>query len=217
MRSWSGVNKGLVMDENFEYFLEKMGPAIEKRMVPPSSIERYRGRLPDQLLSYWDEHGWAGYADGLFWTVNPQEYESVLQAWIGETQLMEHDNYHVIARSAFGKLYLWGEKTGPSLNLFAPGSFCIPMEITSFKENDDFEVQVFFGSLSRKGNDFESMFGAALKKFGRLKHDEIYGLVPALALGGAASADHLQKLKSVEHLILLAQLAPLDVITSPPF
>jgi len=48
------------MDEDFEYFLEKMGPAIDKRYVPPTSIERYRGKLPDQLLAYWEEHGWCG-------------------------------------------------------------------------------------------------------------------------------------------------------------
>ena len=54
------------MDEMFAYLLEKMGPAFDRRDVPASSIERYRGKLPDQLLTYWQEHGWSGYADGLF-------------------------------------------------------------------------------------------------------------------------------------------------------
>jgi len=57
------------MDEDFAGFLEEFGPPIEKRHVPVSSIERYRGKLPDQLLTYWAEQGWCGYADGLFWTV----------------------------------------------------------------------------------------------------------------------------------------------------
>lgn len=98
------------MNEDFEYFLENMGPAISKRRAPPSSLARFQGKLPDQLLAFWDEHGWCGYADGLFWTVDPQEYEPVLEAWIGDTPLMERDAYHVIARSAFGKLYLWGSE-----------------------------------------------------------------------------------------------------------
>ena len=203
------------MDENFEYFLEKMGPAIEKRYVPPTSIERYRGKLPNQLLSYWEEHGWCGYADGLFWTVDPQEYEPALEAWIGDTQFMEQDAYHVIARSAFGDLYFWGEKTGSSLKIFAPGSYCIP-STRVITENKDLEMQWFFSGLSRKGNDFEKMFAPGLKKLGRLKPDEMYGLVPALLIGGNATLDHLQKVKAVEHLVLLAQLAPLDIITSPP-
>jgi hypothetical protein len=204
------------MDENFAYFLEKMGPAIDKRYVPTSSISRYRGKLPDQLLTYWQEHGWCGYADGLFWTVNPQEYEPVLEAWIGDTQFMKQDAYHLIARGAFGKLHLWGEKTGSSLIIFAPDSNCIPRESIFVGEKMDFGMRVFFGRLSRDANDFDGMFTAALGKLGRLKHDEMYGFVPALAFGGAATLDHLQKVKAVEHLVLLAQLAPLDVITSPP-
>ena len=203
------------MDANFEYFLEKMGPAIERRYVPPSSIERYRGKLPDQLLSYWEEHGWCGYADGLFWTVDPQEYEPVLEAWIGDTPFMEQDAYHIIARSAFGELYFWGEDTANSLTVFAPGSFCVPSDPWDVEDNN-FEMQVFFGSLSRSGNDFENLFAPALKKLGCLKPDEMYGFVPALALGGSSTIQHLQKVKAVEHLVLLAQLAPLDVLTSPP-
>lgn len=206
------------MDVDFEYFLETMGPPIERRYVPPTSIERYRGKLPDQLLSYWEEHGWCGYADGLFWTVDPQEYEPALEAWIGDTPFMEQDAYHIIARSAFGDLYFWGEKSGNSLGVFAPGSFCIPSEPRVVAaEEIDFEMRVFFSSLSRKGNDFEELFAPALKKLGRLKPDEMYGFVPALALGGTSTLNNLQKVKAVEHLVLLAQLEPLEVITSPPF
>jgi hypothetical protein len=201
------------MDENFEYFLDKMGPPLEKRQVPASSIERYRGKLPDQLLSYWDEQGWCGYADGLFWTVDPQEYEPALEAWIGETPFMEQDAYHIIARSAFGKLYLWGETAGP-LQLFSPGTFCIP-GLRSSTNDMDFRMRVFFGMQSRTANDFEDLFAPAMKKFGRLMPDEMYGFVPALALGGSSTLAHLQKVKAVEHLVMLAQLAPLEVITHP--
>lgn len=139
-----------------------------------------------------------------------------MEAWIGDTPFMEQDAYHIIARSAFGELYFWGEKTGNSLEVFAPGSFCIPSKSILVGEKMNFGLQVFFGALSRDGNDFEGMFAAAVKKLGRLKHDEMYGFVPSLALGGSATLDHLQKVKAVEHLVLLAQLAPLDVITSSP-
>ncbi len=42
------------MDEYFTGFLEDFGPTIDKQYVPPSSIERYRGKLPNQLLDYWE-------------------------------------------------------------------------------------------------------------------------------------------------------------------
>ncbi len=169
------------MDEYFEFFLNRMGPAFDKRHVPPSSIARYRGKLPDQLLAYWDEHGWCGYAEGLFWTVNPQEYEPVLDAWIGDTSFMEKDAYHLIARSAFGDLYFFGEKTGTSLRIVAPDSCAIA---PTFRSADlDKNVCAFFAARSRGGCDFSDVVGTQLfaparKHLGQLRHDEMYGVVP---------------------------------------
>jgi len=203
------------MDEDFEFFLKQMGPAIQRRHVPPSSIDRFRGKLPDQLLAYWEEHGWCGYADGLFWTVDPQEYEPVLEAWIGDTPFMEKDAYHVIARSAFGKLYFWGERTGDSLKVMAPAAYCIPRESIFQNDRLEFALRLFFSNRDREENNFADLFSPALHKLGQLKHDEMYGFVPALALGGSSELSHLQKVKAVEHLVLLAQLAPLEVMTPP--
>ncbi len=206
------------MDDDFEYFLDTMGPALDRRYVPPSSIARYRGKLPDQLLAYWEEHGWCGYAEGLFWTVDPQEYEPVLEAWIGGTPFMEQDVYHLIARSAFGDLFFFGEKTGASLQVFAADACAIAPTFRPANLNKD--VRAFFISLSRESCDFSDsdgmpLFGPALKQLGRLRRDEVYGFVPALALGGSTTLDRLQKVRAVEHLVILAQLAPLDVIVQP--
>ena len=38
-----------------------------------------------------------------------------LDKYLDNTLFPDIDNYHVIARNAWGKLYLWGEKTGDSL------------------------------------------------------------------------------------------------------
>jgi hypothetical protein len=200
------------MDEDFDYFLEKMGPAFDTRRVPPSSFEHYQGKLPDQLLTYWKEHGWSGYADGLFWTVDPHEYEPALEAWIGDTPFMEQDAYHVIARGGFGHLYFWGEKTGFSLLISPLGSFAVPrsLPIASMEK----EAQWFFGPRNREENDFGDYFVPALKKLGRLKSDEMYGFVPAIAAGGSDDFEHLQKLKIVEHLVFLAQLDDLRVMNT---
>lgn len=206
------------MDEYFSGFLEDFFPVIDKRDVPASSIARYRGKLPDQLLTYWQEQGWCGYAGGLFWTVNPQEYEPALEAWIGNTAFMEKDAYHLIARSAFGDLYFFGEKTGCNLQIVASDSQAIYQPKVASDLNQG--IRAFFGSRNPKGCDFSDMngkrlFAPALEKLGRLKHDEMYGFVPALALGGPATLDHLQVVKAVEHLVLLAQLSELRVMSAP--
>lgn len=200
------------MDEYFELFLEKMGPAMHKRGVPAQSIERFRGKLPEQLLAYWEDHGWCGYAEGLFWTVDPQEYEPVLEAWIGDSPFMDKDAYHIIARGAFGELYFWGERTCDSLKVFAPGSYCFPRE-SAFQHGDlERGMRVFFSKRNREENDFADLFVSASEKLGPLKHDEMYGFVPALALGGPVTSAHLKKAKAVEHLVLLAQLVPLQIM-----
>ena len=188
---------------------------MHKRCVPALSIERFRGKLPEQLLAYWEDHGWCGYAGGLFWTVDPQEYEPVLEAWIGDSPFMEKDAYHIIARGAFGELYFWGESTCDSLKVFAPGSYCSPRK-SAFQHGDlECGMRAFFSKRNRKENDFADLFVSASEKLGPLKHDEMYGFVPALALGGPSELSHLQKVKAVEHLVLLAQLAPLEVMTPP--
>ncbi len=105
------------MDEIFSIFLETFGGQVGRQEVPESSIYRYRDKLPNQLLTYWAEHGWCGYGDGIFWTVNPQEYDAVVASWLEGTKFETFDAYHLIARSAFGDLYLWGEETGASLKI----------------------------------------------------------------------------------------------------
>jgi hypothetical protein len=200
------------MDENFEYFLEEFGPAFDRRDLPTSNIQHWRGKLPDQLLAYWQAYGWCGYAKGLFWTVDPLEYQPVADAWLGGTRYAEHDAYHVIARGAFGELYFWGEKTGCSLSIVAADALALP----SRDRGPDLEkaLRIFFSSRSPGSNDFSDaegkpLFERALQKLGRLAFDEMYGFVPALALGGPPTLEHLQKVKAVEHLVFLAQLTEL--------
>ncbi|MEQ7919399.1 GAD-like domain-containing protein [Xanthomonas sp. WHRI 1810A] len=198
------------MDEVFSMFLETFGGPVDRQEVPASSIERYRGKLPAQLLEYWNEHGWCGYAEGLFWIVNPKEYEEVVAYWIENTQFATSDTYHLIARSAFGDLYLWGENTGASL------------KITSYLSRYTTHTSIYTGAQMDKGlrsfllsrqvdsNDYGDLFKPATQKLGVLRHDEMYGFVPALMLGGRDTLQHLEKVKAVEHLILLSQLAELQ-------
>ncbi|MCY1553188.1 hypothetical protein D9M68_896440 [compost metagenome] len=76
--------------------------------------------------------------------------------------------------------------------------------------NMDKEVQDFFLLIERESNDFGDLFEPAYNKLGKLNHDEMYGFVPALAFGGPCDLAHLEKVKAVEHLILLAQISTLE-------
>ena len=196
------------MDEAFSNFIDSMGIPIHQQRAPISSLEYYKGKLPNQLLEYWAEHGWCGYADGLFWTVNPQEYEGVVAAWIEGTQLAARDTYHLIARSAFGDLYFFGEQTGFSLKIIGQLSCYVGKERKI--ANMDRHVQNFFAMRDRETDDFEDLFEPIKTSLGVLKHDEMYAFVPALPFGGTARLNHVEKVKAIEHLVFLSQIAPLE-------
>lgn len=198
------------MDEIFSIFLDEFGGPIDHQNVPQSSIELYKGKLPNQLLTYWEEHGWGGYGKGIFWIVNPEEYRGVVASWLEGTLFENLDNYHLIARGAFGDLYLWGEQTGHSLKITSIFSRCVINDSVASPGEMDRALQSFILSRNVDSNDFEDLFEPARKKLGNLRHDEMYGFVPALMLGGTETLNHLEKVKAVEHLILLSQLAELE-------
>jgi hypothetical protein len=198
------------MDKVFPRFLEKFGGAIDQREVLLSSINRYQGKLPKLLLEYWAGQGWCGYGDGIFWIVNPQEYEGVVASWIEGTKLQERDTYHVIARSAFGDLYLFGEKTGFSLKISSVLSRYVINNLDFRTEEMDRHLQGFLLTREVDANNYGDLFKPAKKKLGTLRHDEMYGFVPALGFGGPDTLDKLEKVKAVEHLTLLSQIAELQ-------
>ncbi|PBQ13400.1 GAD-like domain-containing protein [Pseudomonas syringae] len=199
------------MDEVFSVFLKTFGGPVGRQEVPKSSIERYKGKLPDLLLHYWSEHGWCGYGEGIFWMVNPQEYEGVTASWIQGTEFENQDTYHLIARSAFGELYFWGEETGASLKITSIVSRCTTFVSSLPKDQMDKRFQDFLLSAEVEYNDFDDLFQPAKKKLGTLSRDEMYGFVPAIMLGGSDSLDNLKKVRSVEHLVFLSQLSDLEV------
>jgi len=79
----------------------------------------------------------------------------------------------------------------------------------------DREVQGFLLTTELEYNDLGNMFGRATKKLGMLQHDEMYGFVPAVMLGGSDKFENLKKVKAVEHLMILSQLAELEPYNFP--
>ncbi|ODU41167.1 GAD-like domain-containing protein [uncultured Aquimonas sp.] len=209
------------MDVFMDNFLGFKGfaPAVDRRDVPPEKIARFRGKLPDKLLEYWQVYGWCGYAKGLFWTVDPDDWADTIDDWLGGTSYLQRDTYYVIARSAFGKLVLWGTGTGPSLKIVAPYGWVFPAfdPETFSRRGADKELQLFFASSSLDTYDLNDanekpLFEQALARLGPLSHDTMYGFVPALALGGVPSVERLQIVDAHVHLNILSQVTELDIM-----
>lgn len=200
-------------DEDFECFIRIMGEATSYRQVLDSHIAKYRGVLPDALLTYWQKEGWCGYANGLFWTVDPDDYKHLLDMWLAGTEFSHIDNYHVIARSAFGTLYAWGEKYNQKIVVSCPtGSIVALMNKLKVPNKDpDLAIQTFFAMSDKERYDLEDnqgefLFDRALKKLGALDEREVYGFEPALFVGGTASLDQLVKCNLEVHVTNLRQM-----------
>ena len=52
-------------DEDFADFLTKFGQPFAAKAADEAVLQKYRGILPDQLLTYWRQYGFCGFADGL--------------------------------------------------------------------------------------------------------------------------------------------------------
>lgn len=200
-------------DEFFQSFIDNLGEANSHRQVPSSSVEKYRSILPGSLLGYWREEGWCSYADGLFWIVNPDSYKATLDSWLQGSGLDEIDNYHVIARDAFGSLYAWGERYQRKITIssLAGGIVALKSQLQKPNPQPARALGIFLGSISRENLDFEDnhgkpLFRRALMKLGPVGENEMYAFEPALCIGGKADLEHVVKLNMDVHLTILDQL-----------
>lgn len=203
-------------DETFELFISEFDEATHSVVVPVAAIDRWRGKLPDRLLTYWQEEGWCGFRNGLFWVVNPDDYEDVVHEWLSGTSLEAVDSFHVIARTAFGSLYLWGEKIGRAVTISAASHAIVVLGkelIEKDRDNLTIDLETFFEMKEPDDCDLndelgEPLFERALQKLGSLNAGEMYGFEPALVAGGKMRLENLVKVNLDVHLTILRQLAP---------
>lgn len=200
-------------DEFFQSMIDNLGEATSRREVPEASFDKYQSKLPAALLGYWREEGWCSYADGLFWIVDPDAYKATLDMWLQGSGLAEIDNYHVIARDAFGSLYAWGERYQRKITVssLAGGIVALKNQLQKSNPQPDRSLGIFLGSTSRDSLDFDDnqgrpLFQRALAKLGPVAEDEMYAFEPALCIGGKADLEHMVKLNLEVHLMILDQL-----------
>jgi len=209
-----------MMNEYFEDFYDYagFGPAIKTIMPSKETLDFFKGKLPDRLLEYWQQYGFSGWGDGIFWLVNPQDYHEILQTWLEDTEFAKRENngidkYYVIGRGAFGDLVVWGRASGQSLDINSNFGMLFPTDSTEdlVEDGEELTIDLFFATMSKapldqKDINEKPLFEHALKNLGPLEADEMYAFVPALALGGVNKLENLQKVKAIEHLNFLAEL-----------
>lgn len=180
----------------FKHFQGKYADSERCHCADDEAISHYEEILPKKLLQLWREAGWCQYAHGLFQVDNPTNYKDVLEAWLGD----EAESTYVIGRTAFGDLFLWKNNEIQLLSAVYSKIF----EVTD-------NLFIFFSSTLCSESYLEKVlnkdiFDQARERLGTPNRDECYAFVPALALGGTASAKNVERVKFKEHSLFLAQL-----------
>lgn len=160
-------------------------------------LKMYSGKVPETLIEEWRERGWCCFAQGVLWTVNPDEYAEVITEFLPDSHESGRTTV-VFARSAFGDLLIG--RDGRAMDLSVHYGRCVDLA---------WEVDRFLRRLDR-GYVSKALDGrlamVAIKQFGPLSPDEMFTFEPALALGGAAEMKYVKKVKMFPQLSFLAQL-----------
>ena len=174
--------------------------------VSIETINKYKGKLPDELLNIWNIMGYGIYENGFIQLVNPDDYNFVFK-YIDK--LLEPSI--VFAITAMGDLLIWeGNKNWT----IAPneGNRVKQIDVRKCKSRVigeiDFVFDILLGDdygISGK-NFFDSKPYLDIKdKLPTLEYGQCYGYVPALALGGKVSNKNLQVVDAKTYIDIIGQ------------
>ena len=199
--------------DNVDYFFSKFGEPTQQRMPTSEEVGAYKGKLPDALISFWEKYGFCGFMDGLYWVVNPADYVDTLNLWLGDTGILEKDNFHVITRSAFGDLFLWGEKTGSSYKINSKMGWILPRQSVGKEIARGFADRMISSFLCFSqvdemdscDDDRKKLFDRAVNKLGALDESEVFAFEPTLIVSNKARLEDIVKMDIFKYLLTLAQ------------
>lgn len=205
------------MNVFYAMFLREMGAATRYEEITPDFFEQYANVLPKSYMEFLAEEGWSSYADGLFWTVNPNEYAWVTETWLGGVSGVAADGIHVIARNVYGEFYCVSTTAGCVLKIACPrGLIVAPNSLLKPRPTDlDVAVRTFFATGRRKKFDLVDstgtpLFDGAHRKLGSASINQVYGFLPPIPLGGDFSLESLEKVRMDVHLDMLrASMEPI--------
>ncbi len=184
----------------FDLFVSKYPPGNDLRKPTAETLEQFQGKVPAELLNFWQEYGFGNYGGGLLKNIDPTDYIDTLTLWLGE-----QEGCLPILMTGFGTLFIYRKLSDTADDMCLldihnrrSGSFS-----TSF--SDFFEriipAENFAAQFLRVG-----LFQEAFAKHGGLSENEIFFFAPALAFGGTESIQYVEKGNAVVHQHLLFEM-----------
>lgn len=171
-----------------ENFKNHYKPALSCVKASEDLVKEYEGKVPNSLIELWKTTGLGKYNDGVIEFINPKDFEPNLWAWLGK----EVTNYVPFAITGFGELLYYRKLTETDEDV------CM-IDIQYRKiETLVWSMESFFEDFLTNEDDRnnwlrEELFKQGIAMNGNLQNHEVFTIVPALALGGAAELEFLQK------------------------
>lgn len=197
-------------------FVEEMGSVVPGEPVPQEVLDSWRGKLPDLVLTWWEQVGFASFGNGLAWFTDPAEWTAVAGEKLPLCRVLSPrldpavltGAYHPWLRTAFGEMRCWSPTHQVGITIdpifhwvtgadytedIANGLPTLPLEHTILSRPKDFDVV---------DNDDKRLFSRLRKRLGPLTADTYYGLTVALAIGGDIDIDNFAIKPVRGHLML---------------
>lgn len=184
------------MDENV---IELFKNSIKHADVPEEIIEKYRGKVSDDIISLWKEYGFCTTEDGYYKLVNPDDYVDIL----GEIYKLEDDEDPVVVMvtgMADIIIYEIYDNHGQFIYIDLRHQKCggvgrdrIPARRL---KTVDFRHTILSWGL----------YEDAVEKLGVPAYDECFGYEPLVSLGGKEKLENLRKVNLLIHLDIVSQM-----------
>ena len=182
--------------------------------VGEEHVERFSGVLPESVLYVWRRFGFDGFGDGRFWITDPLVWAPVVDAWLEGTALPFPDQrWWCLNRTAMGDMQLWGEISGPALDV-DPILGTLWPSAGDAADMDNFVMRERMGCLtftSPLKDSFEDdvtgrlVVDEAIERLGPVGEGQVYGFTPAYCFTGRMEARLLGVEDAIAHLVFLAQ------------
>lgn len=172
------------MEKYFEDFV-RVAPVSDK------VIEKYKNKVPDEMIEFWKEYGFGSFSNGYLKSVNPDDFEDILI----EGSQRFHDGI-VLFTTSMGDLIIWSDNYVRVLN-FRYGINDTVMAGFKFFFEDIFDIEFRDEELKW------SFYSKAVELYGIPDYDECFGYVPILGIGGSEKVENLEKVKIREYLLII--------------
>lgn len=172
--------------------------------VAPETIDRYRGRVPDDLIDIWQRYGYGTFGQGFFKLIDPDFYLRELDDRIVH---IDDDGNPLssipIMATGLADLICWepgdvGLSTLLYRNQAATG---LGPRLTTMFTNLNYDGIDKYGTRTV---DWD-MYPKAVEAHGPLAFDESFTYVPLLSLGGDKTVENMQKRETITAIKILVE------------